>query len=192
MIKGLFLDRDGVINRMVKYEYGWDSPQREEDVALVEGIEKIILWANERGIVVIEVSNQPGMAKGKMTKMLADKIEETIDSLLLKKEVVIDKKYFCWHHPRAVIEKLKKDCSCRKPKPGMLIEASADLELNLAECAFLGDKASDVMAGKAAGCITIIFLHDEDEEAKVNEAKKAEADYLVDRLADVVGILDQL
>src|SRR3989344_302286 len=118
MIRALFLDRDGVISRMVKYGYGWDSPQKPEDVRLVKDIEKVISWANRNNILVVKVSNQPGVAKGKMDQKTADSIEGQIHKLLEEKNAFIDKSYICPHHPDAVIPELKKNCDCRKQQPG--------------------------------------------------------------------------
>lgn len=173
----LLLDRDGVINRMVKYPDGWDSPQKPQDVKLVGGIEKVILWANKRKIPVIEISNQPGVAKGKMSREVSDAIEEKVHKYLNQKGVFIDKVYICPHHPEAVVAKLKKACNCRKPKLGLLLKAVREMKLDLRKSVIIGDKASDVEAGSSVGCKTIIFVHSEDTKNKVEKSKKSKADF---------------
>lgn len=192
MKKALFLDRDGVINRMVKYKSGWDSPQKPQDVKLVNGIEKVISWANKNGILVIEVSNQPGVAKGKMDQKTSDDIEKRIQQLLKEKGSVIDWVYICPHHPEAIIPKLKKICDCRKPKPGLLLKAARELEIDLKKSLVIGDKDSDVEAAKSVACKTIIFIHNEDTENKIEESKKAKADYKISNISEATIIVEKI
>lgn len=175
----LFLDRDGVINRMVRYEYGFDSPQSPGDVLLVSGIVELIKWVNTKGIKVIEVTNQPSVAKGKMSIETSSEIENEIDVLLNKDGAYIDKKYICYHHPKGVVAGLSIDCDCRKPKPGLLIQAAKEFDIDLSKSVFLGDKSTDVNCGKMAGCKTMILLHSEDEPEKIEAARTAGADYKV-------------
>ena len=192
MQKALFLDRDGVINRMVLYEDGWDSPQNPQDVELVDDVEKVISWANKKGITLIEVSNQPGVAKGKMDQKTSDAIEKRVHRLLGDKGALIDKVYICPHHPEAVVPELKAVCDCRKPKPGLLIKAAKELKIDLGESVFLGDKANDVQAGRKAGCKTIIFTHAQDSNDKVEEAKKVKADYRLFEIKGAIPIVEKM
>ena len=187
--KAFFVDRDGVVNRMVRYEYGWDSPQKPEDVVLVDEIVEVIEWANKKRIPVVEISNQPGVAKGKMTREQSMAIEEKVHKLLKIRGVRIDYKYICQHHPKGVVPELTMVCECRKPKPGLLLQAARELNIDLPSSFFLGDKAADAAAGKAAGCKTIIYLHDEDVPEKVEEARNAPADYKVQSLKEVVKLI---
>ena len=188
----LFIDRDGVINRMVKYGTGWDSPQRAEDVVLVPGIVEVIRWANNRSVPVIEISNQPGVAKGKLSQSESRAIQRKVEYLLGQKGVRLDKVYVCPHHPNGAVPKLTRECNCRKPKPGLLLKAAKEMDLDLEKSVFLGDKETDVLAGKAAGCITIIFVHDEDDPEKV--AKTAAITVAGDKiqsLFDAIKLLDK-
>ncbi|MBI2593031.1 HAD-IIIA family hydrolase [Candidatus Daviesbacteria bacterium] len=190
--RALFIDRDGVINQMIRYENGWDSPQKLTDVKLVEGIGEVILWANIHKIPVIEISNQPGVAKGKMSQKVSDAIEEKVHKLVKKKGAFINRAYVCYHHPKAVIKKFKEICDCRKPKPGLLLQAAKDLKIDLEQSVMLGDKISDAEAGRASGCKTIIFVHDNDTEDKAGEAKKAKADYRVFKISEITPLLKRL
>lgn len=190
MTIALFLDRDGVINRMIKYEYGWDSPQTPQDVKLVKGIIDTIRWVNKRKILAVEISNQPSIAKGKMPPKTSGAIENKVHQLLKRSGVHIDKAYICQHHPQGVVSELTKNCHCRKPKPGLVLRAAKDLKIDLTKSLLLGDKASDVEAGKAAGCKTILFLHQKDVPEKVREAKKIQADFKVISLDKVLPILE--
>lgn len=189
MKSALFLDRDGVLNKMVHYATGWDSPQKPEDVRLVTGIEDVISWANARNIPVIEISNQPGVAKGKMTQKTADAIENRIHELLHEKNSKVDAVYICPHHPDAKIVSLRKNCECRKPKPGLLFKVSKDLNIYLSNTLFIGDKATDVEAGTAAGTKTILYMHSEDDTEKLQALKSCEPSYKIESINDAISIL---
>lgn len=190
--RALFIDRDGVMIHLVKYEYGWNSAQKPKDVRLVDGVEKVIAWANKRDLPMIEISNQPGVAKGKMSREKSAAIEARVHELLLQRGAKIGKAYIYLHHPNGMVPELTRECECRKPKPGLLLQAKRELGIDLNESVFLGDKASDVQAGKAAGCKTIILLHNEDSPEKVEQAEKVAADYRVRSLKQVIPILEEL
>jgi D-glycero-D-manno-heptose 1,7-bisphosphate phosphatase len=194
MKRCVFFDRDGVINHLIFYQNRgyYDSPQSPEDVRLIEGIADIILWTNQHNITVVEASNQPGVAKGKMSQETSNLIEDRIHHLLKEKGAIINKVYICPHHPKGVVPELTKVCDCRKPAPGLLLKAAQELNLDLKHSIILGDKASDIETGKAAGIKTIIYLHKEDTPEKVEEAKKAEADYKVSSLKKITPILKDI
>jgi len=163
--------------KMVRYGDKWDSAQRVEDVKLVEGAGEIIKWANDNGVLTVEVSNQPGVAKGKMTRQLSDAIEARVHSLLTEQGARVDHKYICLHHPKGIVAELAIECDCRKPKPGLILRAAKEIGIDLSKSLFLGDKASDAQAGKSAGVKTVLFIHQNDETTKVEEAKDSEADF---------------
>ncbi len=189
----IFLDRDGVINCTVKVSDGiYDSPQTVETVRLVKGIENIIGWANRMGIKVVEISNQPGVAKGKMTMITSGKIENKVDALLANKNVRIDNKYICFHHPKGIVPELAIDCQCRKPKPGLLIQAARELAIDLKKSVFLGDRDWDVLAGKAVGCKTLLFLFNDDSPEKIKFALASPADYKVGSLDEALVVIKRL
>lgn len=190
--KALFLDRDGVICHMVKYLDGFDSPQQVKDVILIQGIENIIKYAQSKGLFVIEISNQPSVAKGKQTPQKSAAIETKVHNLLSQVNVKIDSTYICPHHPQGVIPKLTIECDCRKPKPGLLHKAADKFNIDLSKSLFLGDNASDVEAAKAAGCKSIVFIHNEDELWKLQKAKDAQADYKIKNLYELIRIIEAL
>lgn len=193
-----FIDRDGVIDQMAHYPNAteqYDSPQKPEDVRLVEGIPAVIQWANQRRIPVIEITNQPSVAKGKMTQETSDTIEKKVHELLSKSGAHIDKVYTCPHYPHGVVPKLSIDCDCRKPKPGLLLRAAEDMNLTLSkDSVFLGDKNTDIEAGGKAGVTTILFLHEEGMPEKNMKAKgnASEADYLVSNMKEILPILKSI
>lgn len=177
--RALFLDRDGVICHMVKYPDGFDSPQKVEDVKLIDDIENVIQLAKSKKWKVIEISNQPGVAKGKQTPRLATDIEARVHNLLGENRASVDAAYICQHHPQGIVPELSIECDCRKSKPGLLLKAAREHNIDLSSSIFYGDKASDVQASIAAGCKSIILLHIEDLPEKVIDAQNAPADFKV-------------
>ena len=189
--KALFIDRDGVIVKMVKYKNpkGFDSPQKTIDVKLVKNIGSIINWVNQHQVLVIEISNQPGVAKGKMDQNTSDAIEIKTHQLLKQSKAKIDHVYICPHHPQGIVPKLTKNCNCRKPQPGLLLKASKDLNIKLSQSIFLGDSASDIEAGKKAGCSTILFFHSNNLPQKVKAAKKSKPNFKVTNHQQTLSVL---
>jgi mannose-1-phosphate guanylyltransferase/phosphomannomutase len=193
MKKAFFIDRDGVINKMVLQKDGlFDSPQTIKQVSLVPGIIEMINWLNNKNIPVIEVSNQPGVALGKMDWQLLENIENNIHSLLNEHGVHIDKVYRCLHHPEAQIKELKIECCCRKPEAGLLFKAAQELDLDLKNSVILGDNVSDMESGKKAGCKTILFFHNEDVLYKVKAKQNYMPQFKIYSLKEITPILIKL
>jgi D-glycero-D-manno-heptose 1,7-bisphosphate phosphatase len=191
--KALFIDRDGVINDMVRQKNGlFDSPQTEFEVSLTKGIVEIISFCNYNNIPVIEISNQPGIAKNKLTLETLNAIETKIHTLLQAQGVVVDDIYLCLHHPDAKNKEYKINCDCRKPKPGMFHQAEKDHTLDLSQSIFLGDNVTDMEAGKAAGCTTILFFHENDLKEKVNLAREYSSVKKITSLEEFLPILKTL
>lgn len=193
MEKAVFIDRDGVINKMIIQKNGlFDSPQNTTQVSLVDGVVKVISWLNKNRIPVIEVTNQPGVALSKMSWGQLEKIDKKIHLLLSQKGVYIDRIYRCFHNPKSNLIELKKDCDCRKPKSGMLIQAAREFNLDLERSVILGDNATDMEAGKNVGCETILFFHTYDIKEKVDINKEYKADFKVYSHQEVIPILRKL
>ncbi|MCL5783761.1 MAG: HAD-IIIA family hydrolase [Patescibacteria group bacterium] len=192
--RALFLDRDGTMNRMIYYRDSgcYEQPRCPDDVHLVRGIVRVIALANMWGIPVIEITNQPGIAKGRMSRQTLDAIENKLHDLLQVNGVKLNQVYRCLHHPLGIDPEWKLDCDCRKPKPGLLLTAARDFGADLTKSLFLGDKATDVVAGKSAGCKTAILLHNEDLPDKVEEAKASTADYKITSLDEMEPILKEV
>ena len=144
----LFLDRDGVINVEVNYLH------RPNDVVLVPGVAHAIAQANAFEIPVIVITNQAGIARGKYGPAELAAVGQRIDQLL--GTAIIDATYHCPHHPEGTVAELRIECECRKPAPGMLLQAAAEHGLDLANSIFVGDKASDLSAARAAGCGAVL------------------------------------
>ncbi len=190
--KALFLDRDGVINKLVNYDSGWDSPLKVSDVELVSGISEIITWCNNENIPVIEITNQPAVAKGKITLKISNSIETRIQKLLNKNGAKVNNIYKCLHHPNSVIKKYKSICDCRKPNAGLIIKAAKENNIDLNNSVFLGDKESDYLASSAAGCIPIIFLHRNDLKEKVDKIYSLKNKYCSENIEVLFNIIKNL
>ncbi len=157
MKRAVFLDRDGVINRMVyDAEHGTvDSPANPDQFQMMPGAAAAIRSLNDLGLLVVVVSNQPGIAKGKMTIALLHSITEKMRGELAAASAQVDGVYYCLHHPEAVLPGYRQRCDCRKPKPGLLQRAAKEMGISLADSWMVGDGLVDVQAGRAAGCATI-------------------------------------
>lgn len=148
--KAVFLDRDGCINRLSDF---CDSIDKFELLPwAAENIKKI----NESGYLAIVVTNQPVIARGELTFEELDEIFRKMETLLGKEGAYLDAIYFCPHHPDRGFPgerpELKMVCDCRKPKPGMLLKAARDYNIDISESIMLGDSDRDIRAGEAAGC----------------------------------------
>ena len=157
----VFVDRDGTLNEMVYDEtHGiLDSPRIPEQVKLRPGAAAFLKAAKARGFLVVVVTNQPGIAKGTLSPAGLNAVNSTLLSLLKAEGAAWDALYFCPHHPSPSGEgdpALAVACSCRKPGPGMLIEAAGDHNIDLSQSWMVGDGLNDIQAGQRAGSRTCL------------------------------------
>lgn len=159
--KAILLDRDGTIN--INKGFLTDI----DDFELIPGVAEAIRKINESGYLAIVVTNQPVVARGEVTIDELDEIHKKMETLLGEHGAYLDGIYYCPHHPDkgfvGEVPELKIKCECRKPKPGMLLKAAEDFNLDLASCWMVGDSKNDVVAGIAAGCKTAFITDDEAE-----------------------------
>jgi D-glycero-D-manno-heptose 1,7-bisphosphate phosphatase len=146
----LFLDRDGVI--VDEAEYLADPAA----LRLLPGAAEAIAEVSCQRIPVVVVTNQSGVARGYFPESRVAEIHEQLDRLLAGQGARITRYYYCPHHPTEGHPPYRVDCSCRKPRPGMLLQAARDLSLDLRNSYLVGDKLSDLQAGAAAGCRTVL------------------------------------
>ncbi|MFK7832212.1 MAG: HAD-IIIA family hydrolase [Winogradskyella sp.] len=153
--KAVFLDRDGVINKEV------DQLRHIDDFELIEGVIDAIKNLNKSDYIVIVITNQPVIAKGFITLSELELIHKKMDTLLGNEGAFLDDLFYCPHHPETGFEgevkALKMECACRKPQPGMLIEASEKYNIDLNTSWFIGDRYTDIKAGKSANTNTILL-----------------------------------
>ncbi|MDT7782689.1 MAG: D-glycero-D-manno-heptose 1,7-bisphosphate phosphatase [Pseudonocardiales bacterium] len=149
----IVLDRDGVLNEL------WhdpdlgivDSPANPGQVRLVDRAADAVRLINAAGVPCHVASNQPGIAKRKMTSSLLAAVTRRLVDELAQRDARLDGISYCVHHPDALLPALRVDCPNRKPGPGMLTRIASRLGVAPADCWFIGDTATDVRAGAAAG-----------------------------------------
>ncbi len=158
--KAVFLDRDGTINKFVGFL------RNIEDFELLPDVPEAIRRINSSGYLAIVVTNQPVIARGEVSVSELEEIHNKMETLLGQEGAYLDAIYYCPHHPHkgyeGEIPELKIECDCRKPKPGMLLRAADDFNIDLSQSWIIGDSENDILAGKAAGCKTGLIGSDYD------------------------------
>ena len=153
--KAIFLDRDGTINRYVGFL------RNINEFELLPGAAEAIKLINESGYLAIVVTNQPVIARGEVTVEELNEIHRKMATELGHAGAFTDALYYCPHHPdkgfEGEIPELKFECECRKPRPGMLLKAAEDFNIDLSESYMIGDSKADVDAGINAGCKSILI-----------------------------------
>ncbi len=153
MRRAVFFDRDGILNKQVNYaDWGLDSPARPQDLVLYPDAGRAVRTVQGWGFLAVLVSNQPGIAKGKYSPTDFQEIDHTLGRLLSSVGARLDGRFYCLHHPEALVAEYRQVCGCRKPKPGLLQRAARELHLDLAGSYLIGDTTRDVCAAEAAGC----------------------------------------
>ena len=138
--KAFFLDRDGILNKLVENRPPW----KISEISLFNEAHEIIKIIKSKNYLPIVVTNQPDEARGKLF-VNTDSINQNICTKL-----ELEHYYICKHPYDGI-------CNCRKPKPGMLLKASKDLNIDISKSFLLGDRAKDIKAGESAGCLTILL-----------------------------------
>ena len=160
MKKALFLDRDGVINVEKEYLYKID------DFEFIDRIFDLCLHYQNIGYIIIVVTNQSGIARGYYTEDDFEVLTKWMVHEFSKKNILINRVYHCPHHPN-----ISGECSCRKPKSGMLLEAQKDFDIDLKNSLLVGDKERDIEAGLNAG-LDKTYLFDETNKTTDSKAIK--------------------
>jgi len=146
--RAVFLDRDGVIN----IDNGYVS--KSDDFQFIEGVIDACKALKEKDYLLVVITNQSGIARGYFSEEQFHILTEWMDWSLADRGVDLDGIYYCPHHAEKGLGEYKIDCDCRKPKPGMLISAIEDLNIDVSQSVLVGDKVSDIQAGLAAGVKT--------------------------------------
>ena len=153
MKKAVFLDRDGVLII--------DPPHyahRLDQLKFYPRVEAAVKLLNEGGFFVVIVSNQAGVARGYYKEKEVELFNRVMKEKLKEKGAYIDAIYYCPHHPEAIVEQYQIDCDCRKPNAGMLLKAAKEHGIDLKQSYIVGDKCSDIEAGKRAECKKTILV----------------------------------
>jgi D,D-heptose 1,7-bisphosphate phosphatase len=192
MNKALFLDRDGVIIQGV-YDNGHIRTVTDpNEIEYVPGIFKLIQKALVDEYKIIIISNQPGIGLGQIDKETFDKITKEIETDFKTNHIEITASYYCFHHPFAKLEEYKKVCECRKPAPGMLLQAAKEHDIDLTKSWFIGDGVNDIKAGHAAGCKTMLVANVlEAEYLRLLEEhlEGIKPDHIIKKLKEAISII---
>ena len=151
MRKVLFLDRDGVINKDVSYLY------KIADLQWVDGAKEALKLAHDSGYELIVVTNQSGVARGYYKETDVQILHDYMGNELFKAGAPILHFYYCPHHKDGTVERYAVDCNCRKPKPGMILQAIKDFDVDVEHSFLIGDSQRDVDASEAAGVKGYLF-----------------------------------
>lgn len=181
-VPAIFLDRDGTINADHGYVYEID------DFQFIDGVIEAMQELKTMGFALIVVTNQSGIARGKFTEDQFMRLTEWMDWSLADRDVELDGIYFCPHHPDAGEGEYRQDCDCRKPKPGMLLDAQKSLDIDMAASYIVGDKAADMQAGQAAGVGTKVLVR---TGKPLDKNTEAQADWVIDSLAKLPQAIKQ-
>lgn len=162
----VFLDRDGVINKEVKFLH------KPEQLELIPGAADAIRLINQKGYLAIVVTNQPVIARNMCSIEELETIHATLETMLGKEHAYLDAIYYCPHHPDGGYPEERKEykivCNCRKPKPGMILQAARDWNIDLSQSYMIGDSENDVKAGINAGVSFNYLIEQNKENALLN------------------------
>jgi D-glycero-D-manno-heptose 1,7-bisphosphate phosphatase len=158
MRAAVFFDRDGVVNELVPDLVSGlpESPLDPAEVRLIPGAASALRRLCDAGYVLVGVSNQPAAAKGAVALGRLRDVQARVLDLLEPEGVIPDAFRLCFHHPEGIVADLTRICDCRKPAPGMLVDTAKELGLDLGASWMIGDTDSDLAAGAAAGCRTVL------------------------------------
>ena len=156
----LFLDRDGVVNVEKHYVF------RVEDFEFMGGLFEMCIRFRDAGFLVVVVTNQAGIARGYYTEADLERLNLWVTGRFAENGIELAGIYHCPHHPD-----FSGDCECRKPRPGMLLQAAREHGINLTESVLLGDKESDLEAGRRAGIrrLGLVTGHDRLETVRFGD-----------------------
>jgi len=167
--KAVFLDRDGVINRSLVKDGNPYPPSSVEEVKILPGVARAIKKLKDAGFMIICVTNQPDVARKKQSRQVVEAIHKFLLKLLRLDEIMV-----CYHDDN-------DKCQCRKPLPGMLLDAAKKFSIDLKESFIVGDRWRDVEAGRRAGCTTVLI------DYKYAEKERSQPDLCVSSLSEAVA-----
>ena len=172
--KAIFLDRDGTLNKAY-IENGLPiSPSSLNKFKIIKGVKKSINRLKKLNFLCILITNQPDVFRGKISKKTVVKMNSYI-----KKKIKLDDMFVCYHDN-------EHNCSCRKPKPGLLLKASKKWKIDLKKSFMIGDRWKDILAGKKVGCKTIFINNNYKND------KKVKADFTFKSLLKAVNKIEKL
>ena len=166
MNKAIFIDRDGVINHLVSRDGGMYSPRLVTDFQIFPSVPDAIKQIREAGYLVVVVTNQPDISRGLLKPNVLDEMHQ-----LLRAVCQVDAIYVCPHDN-------SDNCLCRKPLPGMLLQATTDLSIDLNNSWMIGDRATDMQAGNAVGLSNIFIASGQEQRSELIPEKGIVASFI--------------
>jgi len=176
--RAVFVDRDGVL--IIDVHHLASASQIE----ILPGVPESLRRLRDAGWAAVVVTNQSVVARGLVTEEGLREIHRALEAQLRSRGAAVDAVYYCPHHPEGAVAAFRVVCDCRKPEAGLLLRAAADLGIDLAASVMVGDAASDVEAGRRAGCRTVLLRAA--QESGAPPAGRAAADHVATDLADAV------
>ena len=152
MTRAVFLDRDGTLNEEVGHI------TRPEGLRLIPNAARALRLLSEHNFTLIVITNQSAVARGLLTEEELQMINLKLQTELASEGACVEAIYYCPHHPEGEVELYRKSCGCRKPEPGMLVQASKDFGISLAESFVIGDRYYDMEMAHAVGAKGVLVL----------------------------------
>ena len=174
MRRAIFLDRDGTLNKAFIKNGLPFSPSSFNEFEILPGVKESLLKLKKLNFVCLLITNQPDVSRGKIKKNVVIQMNN-----FLKSEIKLDDIFICYHDDH-------DNCECRKPKPGLLLNAKKKWNINLNKSYMIGDRWKDIQAGINAGCKTVFINNG------YKDNKKIKANFITDSLLDAVYILEKL
>ncbi len=171
MRRAVFLDRDGVLNRTEVRDGIPRPPARLDELEILPGVPEALTLLARHGLALIGITNQPDVARGTQSREAVEGIHRHLMARL-----PLDAILTCYHDDA-------DDCACRKPRPGLLLQAAADLDVDVARSFLVGDRWSDIEAGRAAGCLTFLI------DATYSDRSRCLPDHLVKDLPEAARLI---
>jgi D,D-heptose 1,7-bisphosphate phosphatase len=166
MNKAVFIDRDGTLIKNIPYNA--NPALIEFEAAAIETLRAL----KKNNFLLILISNQSGIARGFFTADELEEMHRALQHVLLQFNVQLDAVYYCPHHPEGKIKIYSTDCNCRKPKPGLILQAAKEHDIDVSNSWMVGDILNDVEAGNTAGCKTILLDNGNETEWMLNEKRE--------------------
>jgi D-glycero-D-manno-heptose 1,7-bisphosphate phosphatase len=186
---GVFLDRDGVINKLVYHEKTgeYEPPHSIDEFQfypwVIDSLKRLI----GMGFQLFLVSNQPDCAKGKTSFENLQSVQDHLESVLTDNGIVFKEYCYCYHHPRGIVREYAVECECRKPKPFFVLNAMVKYKLETENSWFIGDRDSDIKCGRNAGVRTILI---ENPDSKLYRGN-SNPDFVAANIKEAVTIIEK-
>lgn len=188
MNQGVFLDRDGVLTKLIfnSESEDYEAPNLVQDLELMDDVIYSLDKLKKMKFKLFLISNQPDYAKGKTTLLNIKKIENKFKIMLEEKNVGLDEYYYCYHHPKGVIPEYTLKCYCRKPGILFLEKAKVKYNLDLKKAWFIGDRDIDIFCGAKAGVKTILIENPLSKDKRGNSIP----DFVVQNIKEAVKTIE--